>query len=296
MSKSPSTPSSPAAGAPPSLGRVMQILLGVAGLALVVGGAIIALMNAQISDFRKTAADKEAKVGSNQLIAQRYQATLTTYNAISSRAQYLETSVSAKSYVPTLLQQLQGLAQQTHLTVNAVRPGPITVPAPPAKPASTGDTAAGAATPAPEKKAPPPPYDTLGIDVDVTGSYANTVAFLYGLTRFPKIISVASAQLKPGTTATAAPPPGTAPAAPLVSTSLHLTAFVFHDDAAAPAGSAPSKTPGAPAAPVPAQPAPSTHAAPGSSVVSDAAQHAAVRATGASKAIQARSEVGLTTM
>ena len=296
MSKSPSTSSSPAASAPPSMGRVMQILLGIAGLALIIGGIIIALMNAQISDFQKTAADKASKVGNSEQIAQRYQATLTTYNAMSARAQYLETSVSAKSYVPTLLQQLQGLAQQTHLTVNAVRPGAITAPPLPVKAASSGDNASGNAAPVAEKKAPPVPYDTLGIDVDVTGSYADTVAFLYGLTRFPKIISVAGVQLKPGAAAAAAPAPGAAPTTPQVMTSLHLTAFVFHDETPATSSSAAPATPGAAAAGVSALPAPSAPAAPQASVVSDAAQHAAVRATGASKAIQARSEIGLTTM
>lgn len=275
--------------AAPSMARVTQVLMIAAGLTLAVGAALLFMMNARIGDLQRNARDKEAKVGSSEQIARRYETTLTTYNATRARAQFLETSVSAKSYVPTLLQQLQGLAAQTHLSVDAVRPGPITAPVT-VKPATSGDGSAPASSDAPAKKAPPPPYDTLGIDVDVTGSYSNTVAFLYGLTRFPKIISVDAAQITPGPAAASA---GGARSS-LLSTKLHLTAFVFHDSTV-PAPGAASASAGAIIAPVPGSvPAKASGQAflPSSHLVGDAAGHAASSAAGAAKAAAGHGQSG----
>lgn len=288
MLKSPNNASLSAA---PSTARVTQMLMIVAGLALVVGAAVLLLMNARIGDLQRNARDKEAKVGSNEQIARRYDATLAAYNATKARAQFLESSVSAKSYVPTLLQQLQSLAGQTHLTVDAVRPGPITSPVV-AKAAAPADSSSPASTDAPVKKAPPPPYDTLGIDVDVTGSYSNTVAFLYGLTRFPKIISVDAAQITPGT---AAPSTGNA-SGPLLSTKLHLTAFVFHDSAAPATAGVPAAVAAAVGHAPSSAPAAGQGFLPSSHMVGDAAGHAAASAVGATKAAHARSEAGVQIM
>jgi Tfp pilus assembly protein PilO len=288
--------------------RMVQMMLGVAALILVVGAIIVFLMQSQIRDMQATVSGKESQVGSSEQVARRYEATQAAYDEIASRTQYLEASVSAKQFVPTLLQQLQALATTTHLTVTAVRPGLIAPPVAPTPTAPAGGDAPAA--PADAKKAPPPPYDILDIGVDVTGTYADTAAFLYNLTRFPKIISVASVQIHPG--AGIAPTVGGKPGAPVLNTNLHLTAFVFHSDAnAAPVpgttpvttasavGSAPPASPAAasglatsapPAAPVAPTAASGTHSP------SDAAAHAASRALGTGQAAQARSEVGIETL
>ena len=265
--------------------RTVQVLLGAAVLILLVGGVILFLMNSKINDMQAVVNDKESQVGSNEQIAERYQQTLTDYNTTLAHTQFLEASVSAKSFVPTLLQQLQDLATTTHLAVNAVRPGVIATPVAPVKPVADASGDAPPAGDAP-KKAAPPPYDTMDIEVDVVGSYANTAAFLYGLTQFPKIVSVGSVQMQPDATNSVAGAP------PSVRTTLHLTAFVFHDNPALPPAN------GVPSAPavtavrsLPVFPSRSN-----ANVVSDAAGHAASSAIGASKAAQARSEVGIQTL
>ena len=283
MSKSPD----PQAGGK----RLLHILSAGAALTLLVGGSGVYFVSHRISALQAAAAAKETEVGSSEQIARRFQTTQDTYNATLARTQYLETSVSAKAYVPTLLQQLQTLATATHLTVSAVRPGPITVPG------SAAGTAApaGAAAPADAsadttvKRTPRPPYDTMDIAVDVTGSYPSTAAFLYGLTRFPKIVAVTAVQMHP-----AAPIAGAAGAAPAgpsgVTTSLHLTAFVFHET--------PSTVPSTSTADAPYRPfsLPALPQAPGGSVVSDAAGHAAARAIGATRAENDRAQVGISTL
>lgn len=205
--------------APGGAKKLMMALMGAAGLVLVGGGGLLFALNSQATSLQTVAQQKEKEVGSNQQIAKRYQSTLDSYNETQSRIKYLETSVSAKSYVPTLLKQLQTLAADTHLTVMAVRPAPPTPPpAPAARPAGGDGSPAADAKKAP----PPPPYDALNIDVDVTGSYSDTATFLYSLTRFPKIISLTGAQMRPNAGA-----PG---ASPTVTTNLKLVAFMFHDD------------------------------------------------------------------
>ncbi|MDQ2687660.1 MAG: hypothetical protein M3Y28_07325, partial [Armatimonadota bacterium] len=250
MSKNPNSAASPK--------RTTQILMGAAGLVLVAGGGVAFLMNAQIGRMQQTISAKESEVGSSEQVAERYQQTLVTYNATAAKTHYLESSVSAKSFVPTLLKQLQGLAAQTHLAVTSVRPGILTSPTS-ATPAAPAGTAAPADSTVKKKVAP---YDTLDIAVDIKGTYANTVTFLYGLTQFPKIVSVSSAQMQP------APPDAANPSAsPVITTNLHLTAFVFHENKT----SAPTTLAAA------VVPSVST------SAVSQAADHAASRAVGASK-------------
>ena len=70
----------------------------------------------------------------------------------------------------------------------------------------------------------------MNVNLSVTGTYADTMTFLYDLTRFPKILSVEGAQFTRAARRRAEPGEE---AAPQVTTQLKLTAFVFHDDAAA---------------------------------------------------------------
>ena len=182
-------------------------------------------LNSRLAGLETQSHQKEQEVSSSEQVTRRYQETQASFDETQSRIKFLETSVSAKSYVPTLLGQLQTLAAQTHLTVTAVRPV-ATPPAPP--PAKKVDDSGNADSKADAKKAPPPPpYDTMQVNVDVTGTYADTATFLYGLTRFPKILSVVGAQMRPAGNAG-----GTAP---VITTNLQLIAFVFPDgpDAAA---------------------------------------------------------------
>ena len=228
MLKSPNAVVSPAK-------KIMLTLVGGAGLALVGGGAVLVGLNSKLTSLQTAAMQSEKEVGSSEQIAQRYQATKDTFSETQGRIQFLESAVTSKSYVPTLLKQLQTLAQTTHLNVTSVRPGSPPPPAAAPAPRSTDGTAPSADA---KKAPPPPPYDIVPIDVDMTGSYANTATFLYSLTRFPKIVAVVGAQLHPNSL-----PPGSSPtASPTVSTNLHLVAFMFHEDA-----STPPTLPGTPA-------------------------------------------------
>ncbi len=262
--------------------RLTPILLGGAGVILLGGGGILAGLNSKLTSLQTSAQQKDAEVSANQQIAKRFQTTQDNYSDTQAHLKYLETSVSDRSYVPTLLAQVQTLAAQTHLAVSAVRPTP-SPPAPAAAPAPAASAEGGSGGVASAaKKAAPPPYDTLDVAVDVAGTYADTCTFLYSLTRFPKIVSVSGVQMHPGT-----PLPG---GKTLVTTNLKMTAFMFHDadSAAAPAAPAmltPALTPLGAAAPPPAAGTPM-----------GAAGRAALGAAGATKAADTRSADTLKTL
>ena len=285
MAQSPNAGPSAAAGAK----KLMLMLSGGAGLVLLGGGGLLVGLNSELTGRQTLAGQKEAEVGSNEQIAKRYQTTLDNYTDTQGRIKFLESSVTPKSYVPTLLGQLQSLAASTHLLVTSVRPA---APPPPAPPPAPKPASADGSAPLDAKKAAPPPYDTLGVDVDVTGTYADTATFLYDLTRFPKIISVVGAQMHPNA---AAPGAGS----PTVSTSLKLVAFMFHGDDSAPAdpaGTSPAGT--SPAGAVAAAPDLMGHA--DVTPISAAAGRAERGAVGAVRAsndrVSAASSVGNTTL
>ena len=277
--------------APLNAKRAMQVLIGIAVLVLLAGSGVLYMLYTQTTRLEAIATAKKADVGTNEQIARHYQDTRDNYNKTVSHIQYLESSVAQKAFVPTLLRQLQQLGQQTHLTVVAIRPGSLSTAAPAPKPAA----ASGTDAPAPvAKKVVPPPYDTLDINVDVAGTFADTATFLYDLTRFPKIVSVVSATFHPG-----APASGNPLASPKVTTNLHLVAFVFHDDGTAAPQPLPSllpnvALPGAVSSGSASAASPVPPAAPGS--VAGAAGRAAQGAGAGTRAANDRAVVGIGTL
>jgi Tfp pilus assembly protein PilO len=204
--------------------NITQVFAGAAGLSFVAGAGLVFWLNQSLAAEQMSHAGLETQVGSSEKIAKQLQDTQAVYTQTSAKLAMLETSVTQKSYVPTLLQQIQTLAGSTHLTITNLHPGEMATPPPPA-PAKSADNSGDA-----KKKAtaPAPTYSTMNVDLNITGTYADTNRFVYGLTRFPKILSVVSIQMSPQQS-------GPTQTVPLVTTNLKLTAYIFPDDAASPA-------------------------------------------------------------
>jgi Tfp pilus assembly protein PilO len=207
--------------------KVMYGFIGAAAAMFVLGGGLTFWLNGKIQALEVQHAKITSEVGGSEQIADKLQNTQAIYTQTCQEISMLDHSVTQKSYVPTLLQQLQTLATKNDLTLTSVQPSEITSPVPPASTSTTGTAAA--------KTPPPPPYDTMDINVNTEGSYAQTQQFIYGLTRFPKILSVVSIQMSPGASATKGA------SAPIVTTSLHLTAYIFPDPTTPPATSSPTQ-------------------------------------------------------
>jgi Tfp pilus assembly protein PilO len=105
-------------------------------------------------------------------------------------------------YMPTLLSQLQTLAQQTHIKLDVLTPGqknPAVNPPPPA-PATNNPPAGGA--PPPGAAAPPASSasaapETILVMLTLRGTFKNLLAFIERLKTFPKLLEISSVQLRP---------------------------------------------------------------------------------------------------
>src|SRR5436305_10508641 len=104
-----------------SIKQLVQVLIITAVAILLVGGALIGLLNAQVAKLQLEADNRQAQVGSSEQVAQRYDMTRRSYDDTIDHLKYLETSVTSTTYVPTMLQQIQTLAQTTHLQVTSIR-------------------------------------------------------------------------------------------------------------------------------------------------------------------------------
>ena len=132
--------------------------------------------------------------------------------AAEGQLRYLEQSVSARSYVPTLLKQLQLVGKQHNLTVESVRP---VVNAAPTTPNNNTDS----------KSAEAKLYDLQDIQIAVNGRFWDCMQFVDGLTRFPKILAVRRIDVRPKARQYRTDPY-------VVDMSISLTAFIQKDKAA----------------------------------------------------------------
>jgi Tfp pilus assembly protein PilO len=103
------------------------------------------------------------------------------------------------TYLPTLLKQIQKLADDTKVKLRQVNPGSVkaktNVP-PPAAPSAKDKDASGSAPAAPAKPAAPA-EEKVGVSLQLEGTFAQLMTFLEGLKSFPKVIEVESVQLQP---------------------------------------------------------------------------------------------------
>jgi Tfp pilus assembly protein PilO len=159
------------------LGGLMAVtLLGVVGLYF--------WQSSELAAVEQKVREKQNEVASGEKIAQRLAQVENDYGNMQNQLRYLETSVTAGQYVPTLLKQMEGLAKSVSLKVASVRPTLEPAPAPPADKEKRKDFK-------------PWPYDKLHVDMEVSGSYWNVARMLYRLTEFPKIMSVQNLQINP---------------------------------------------------------------------------------------------------
>ena len=194
-------------------------LAGLLGAGLIGGAGLYVWQSGELNELQKQVTARQEKVASGQKIASRLVASEAAYADVQRQIRYLETSVTASEYVPTLLRQMEGLAKSVSLQVGAVRPKLEPAPLPPS------DAEA-------RKKFVPWPYDKIHIDMEVRGTYWNVAKLLYRLTEFPKIMAVESVQVQPNTTAQTGK-------TPQLTANVRLTGFIFPNDgtgAGTPAG------------------------------------------------------------
>jgi len=211
-----------------SSAKSLLFLIAIAAVLFAVDVVVYVASSGALNRAGKELSAREEQVANSRKIAQRLEFSRDQYVEAHDRLRLLERSVSPAAYIPTLLKQLENTGRQVHLKVLAVRPRPE-----PVAPVNSAANRSGnpeeqqsatSASPPPRKRPAPKTYDTLHIDIEVEGSYWNTMAFLQRLTEFPKIVAVDGLQIMP----TAQPcSPRTSP---LLTIQLSLRAFVFPED------------------------------------------------------------------
>ncbi len=217
---------------------VTQALLGTGVIILTICGGIAYVLNSEMVRSQAQIAGLVSQEQNSTQITGRYQTTLQSYDDAATQLQSLESTLPQSQYIPTLLQQLQTLAQSTNLEVVSIKPGPLASDAPKAAaPTTPTDPSAPVVV-----KPAAPAYQTQSIQISVSGTYRQVMTFIYSLPNFPKILSLQGLTFTPrGSDPSAAP--GAAAAEPTLDATLLINAYVFDPStsAAAPqsAGSAP---------------------------------------------------------
>lgn len=219
------------------------VLAVMAGIIFCLGGVVYYVCAQKLGVATADLNGKQKQVDESVQTANRLKVVECNYLETQSELSFLETSVSSKEYVPTMLKQLEALGKSLNLRVVSVRPQ-AAPPPPPVKKVSeeggsgasqTPTSSAGAANAAPPA---PKAYDELTIDVELEGNYWNARDFVNRLTRFPKIVAVKEMQMMPADVLMRA-------SSPRLVVRLRLTAFVFPTQAPPP-GAAPTSQPVAP--------------------------------------------------
>ena len=177
--------------------KLLVVMIVAAAFVFVGCGTGYYLAARKVAIARAEMNGKKKQVDAAQEMAGRLEKSRLAYLDAASQIRFLESSVSTKAYVPTLLRQLEFLAKSVDLRVVSVRPQPKVEP-PPDTEKSDAQKAEAAKS---EAKKTPSPYDELKIDVEVKGHYMNALDFMYRLTTFPKIIAINTVQMLPETQA-----------------------------------------------------------------------------------------------
>ncbi len=202
---------------------------GLMGVVLVSTAGLFTWQKGQIEDLKVQVAEKVGAVKESEQIARELTAVKATYETTRGELRFLETSVAANEYIPSLLQQVETLAKSVNLKVDAVRPGPLEAPAP-----MPADKEA-------RKTWKPQPYSKQPIELQVRGTYWNVNKLLFRLTKFQKILAVESVRV--------APPAAVYGKSPTLTVNINLTGFIFPDAPAPVAAPAATASSGGGAAP-----------------------------------------------
>jgi Tfp pilus assembly protein PilO len=167
----------------------LQVLTGTAVLLFI--GCVFLYFNraARLDEMDHQLEKAQSVLSDNQQVVKQLDDIESSYRSAHTKLDVLESGVSKKAYIPTLLKQLEELGRENNLTVVAVRPK-----SPDAPTAATGSKDASASTTSAKDA---PPYDKINVDIEVNGSYNSAVHFLQALTSFPKIIAVNNVQITP---------------------------------------------------------------------------------------------------
>ncbi len=202
--------------------QTLTLLAVLAGVGLLVCAGIYAMGSAKLSKLTVQLESRRKAVEESKRIAERLEQAEMKYRSAESQVSFLENSVSTRDFIPTLLKQLERLGKSHNLRVLSVKPRLEQAATQPSRrdPAAQVEGDANSNDKQGENKPERKPYDSLTIDIEVTGTYANLMAFLNGITSFPKILEVNALQITPTTQCKSF-------GSPELSMQINVTAYIF---------------------------------------------------------------------
>ena len=214
----------------PTKGTI-ALLGGALGLVVISVGTILWFQEKALAETTASLHVKLSEMKDGHKVARQRDEVRAALEQDRAQLLYLENGVSDAAYVPTLLKQFEELAATTHNRVLGVRPiadvrGPSRLEQR-RDPNAQGKSDSGDK----DKKdaVKPEPYTRLGIQVSLVGSFQSSQAFIDRLTRFPKIVAVEEAQMRPHSTLG----PNGEKERGLLDVEVKLTAFIMKDSAPA---------------------------------------------------------------
>lgn len=171
-------------------GRERVLLSAIVSIALVAvfWFFVRAPLTAEQTTLQAALEQKKARLAEMQEIAVQRETLEREYAARQGRIQAIEAKLPRAREIPTLLRQMQAVAQESGVKLNLLRPGaletPATTPPAPAAPPPAGQPPAG------QPEAQPPPYRVFRLELAFEGTYETVLAFLRRLENFPRFIAV----------------------------------------------------------------------------------------------------------
>jgi len=206
---------------------LIALLASVLFLTLAGGLGLIAYQRHSLAATHQKLTDLQHEVAAGDNIRNRLAASEEALRADQLSLRNLELALPTYAYVPTLLAQLENLAQTTGNQVQGVRPEPLKEE-PKARLRRRKAPDPENAEPESEAgKKPKGPYEMLPITIGLVGDYASVQDLIERLTHFPKILAVQQIEVKPHRDSSAATRvQGTRS---LLDVKLRVNAFILDD-------------------------------------------------------------------
>jgi Tfp pilus assembly protein PilO len=156
----------------------------------------------QLSHLRSVLTQKQSELEDGRAKAKELPALEARYAGLTQQVAILEPNLPTEAYIPTFLAQIQTLAVQTHNRLTLIKPEPkrkmTAASAAPQEDVVSADKKAAPSASAAQAPAPPSlPYDQIGLEVGMEGTYWSALDFLEKLRAFPKMIAVNEMSIKP---------------------------------------------------------------------------------------------------
>ncbi|NIM04145.1 MAG: type 4a pilus biogenesis protein PilO [Armatimonadetes bacterium] len=206
-------------------------LIGVFACVLIAAGAgLYQVKSKRLQSLRDSLAEKQGQIEEVRDEIRGLPALEASYEELDYQVSVLEPALPTEAYIPTFLSQIQTLAATSNNRLMLIKPKPkkklpVAGPAPERDVVSqhgSGPGASGSPTPPGEMVSP---YDEIGIEVGLEGTYWAALEFLQQLKAFPKMIAVNNLSMKPKSDCQAA-----SSFEPILEVTVHLTAVLAKEN------------------------------------------------------------------